>query len=116
MPDTCVVMWNSIFRFILDKTMNLLVTYDVSTETKAGRRRLQKIAKICKNYGQRVQKSVFECNVSEVNYERFKSELLELINGEEDGLRIYHIHGKPNEFVEEYGKGRSIDFKKPMVL
>lgn len=94
----------------------LLVTYDVSTETKAGRRRLQKIAKICKSYGQRVQKSVFECNVSDVNYEKFKNELLALINDEKDGLRIYHLYGTTDDFVEEYGKGRSIDFEKPLVL
>ncbi len=96
--------------------MYLLVTYDVSTESKAGRRRLQKIAKICKSYGQRVQKSVFECNVNDVNYERFKKELLDLIKKEEDGLRIYHLQGNPENFVEEYGKGRSIDYQKPLVL
>ena len=96
--------------------MYLLVTYDVSTETKAGQRRLQKIAKICKGYGQRVQKSVFECNVSDVNYELFKKKLLDLINEKEDGLRIYHLQGKPEKFVEEFGKGKSIDFQKPLVL
>ncbi len=96
--------------------MYLLVTYDVSTESKAGRRRLRKIAKICKGYGQRVQKSVFECNVNEVHREQFKKALLDLINEEEDGLRIYYLQGNPEKFVEEYGKGRSIDYQKPLVL
>jgi CRISPR-associated protein Cas2 len=96
--------------------MYLLVTYDVSTKTKAGQRRLQKIAKICKGFGQRVQKSVFECNVDDVHYELFKKQLLDLIDAEKDGLRIYHLHGRPDKFVEEYGKGRSIDYQKPLVL
>ncbi len=96
--------------------MHILVTYDMSTMTKEGEKRLRKVAKICKNYGQRVQKSVFECNVNEVNYERFKAGLLDIINKDEDGIRIYHLNGKPSNFVEEYGKGRSIDFEKPLVL
>ncbi len=96
--------------------MYLLVTYDMNTKTKVGEKRLRKIAKLCKAYGQRVQKSVFECNVSKVNYEKFRHSLLELINEEKDGLRIYHLHGDPKDFVEEHGKGRSIDYEKPLVL
>ena len=56
--------------------MNLLVCYDVSTETPAGRKRLRKVAQVCKDFGQRVQYSVFECTVSEVNRERLKQRLL----------------------------------------
>ena len=96
--------------------MHILITYDMSTESKKGRRRLQKIAKICKGYGQRVQKSVFECNIREVDFERFKKRLLDLIEEKEDSLRIYHLHGDPNNFVEEYGLNRRIDFEKPMVV
>lgn len=84
--------------------------------TKEGRRRLQKIAKTCKGYGQRVQKSVFECNVGEVNYEKFKYRLLNTIEPTEDCLRIYHLHGDPQTTVEEYGKGKSVDYSKPLIL
>lgn len=71
--------------------MLLLVSYDVSTETSEGRRRLRRVAKVCLNYGQRVQKSVFECKVEPMQLEILKNDLLDIINEEEDSLRIYRI-------------------------
>lgn len=59
--------------------MLILVTYDVSTETSAGRRRLRQTAKICLNYGQRVQKSVFECKVNQAGFEALQRRLLTII-------------------------------------
>lgn len=59
--------------------MWVLVTYDVNTEKAAGRRRLRRVAKICEGYGTRVQKSVFECTLSDVNYERMKMRPLDTI-------------------------------------
>jgi CRISPR-associated protein Cas2 len=72
--------------------MLILVTYDVSTETPAGRRRLRRVAKICLNHGQRVQKSVFECQVDLAQMETLEDDLLDQINLEEDNLRIYRLH------------------------
>ncbi|WP_419623109.1 CRISPR-associated endonuclease Cas2, partial [Thiolapillus sp.] len=67
--------------------MLILVTYDVSTQTAEGRRRLRRVAKACQNYGQRVQKSVFECRVDVATYERLEEALLNEIDEEEDNLR-----------------------------
>ena len=64
--------------------MLVLVTYDVNTETAAGRRRLRKVAKVCVNYGQRVQNSVFECILDAAQYTLFKAELTALIDPETD--------------------------------
>ena len=66
--------------------MLILVTYDVSTETSAGRRRLRYAAKICLNYGQRVQKSVFECKVKQAGFEELQRQLLPIIDEAEDSL------------------------------
>jgi len=96
--------------------MLILVTYDVSTETKAGRRRLRRVAKVCQNYGQRVQFSVFECHVDAAGYELLESELLEEINEEEDNLRIYRLHEPLEKNVKEYGKFKAADFDAPLVI
>lgn len=69
--------------------MLILVTYDVNTETVEGKKRLRKVAKICVNYGQRVQNSVFECILDAAQYVVFKATLLKLIDTEVDSLRFY---------------------------
>ena len=71
--------------------MLVLITYDVSTETSAGRRRLQRVAKKCLSYGQRVQNSVFECNIDWKQFIVLQSELMKIINTEEDSLRFYNL-------------------------
>ncbi|MEE4379404.1 MAG: CRISPR-associated endonuclease Cas2, partial [Candidatus Competibacteraceae bacterium] len=71
--------------------MLILVAYDVSTETSEGRRRLRRVAKACLNYGQRVQKSVFECRVDQVHFEKLQQVLLREINEDEDNLRFYRL-------------------------
>ena len=71
--------------------MLVLISYDVKTENAAGRRRLRKVAKECVNYGQRVQNSVFECNLDAAKFEIVKHRLIELINPEEDSLRFYNL-------------------------
>lgn len=92
--------------------MEILVTYDVSTESKKGRRRLRKVAIICQAFGQRVQKSVFECSLADMQFEEMKHRLLEIINEKEDSLRIYRIYGDP----EEYGVTKKIDFEEPLIV
>ena len=74
--------------------MNILVTYDVNTETSAGRRRLFKVAQTCKNFGQRVQYSVFECRVDEAQYEELSAKLQKIINPKSDSLRVYRLRGE----------------------
>ncbi len=96
--------------------MLILVAYDVSTETRAGRRRLRRVAKVCQDYGQRVQKSVFECRVDRTTYEVLEKELLEEINSEEDNLRLYRLSEPLEEHVKEFGQFKAVDFDGPLVV
>lgn len=96
--------------------MLVIVTYDVSTETKAGRRRLRRVAKICEAVGQRVQKSVFECRVTLMQYEEMERNLLAEIDEKEDNLRFYRLTEPVDLHVKEYGSFRAIDFEKPLVI
>lgn len=97
-------------------TMLILVSYDVSTETKAGRKRLRRVAKVCQSYGQRVQKSVFECKVDLAQYEQLERTLLEEIDEKEDNLRLYRLTEPLDRNVKEYGKFRAVDFEGPLVV
>jgi len=96
--------------------MLILVTYDVSTETRAGRKRLRRVAKVCQGYGQRVQKSVFECQVDLAQYEELERSLVAEINEEEDNLRFYRLTEAVDQHVKEFGKFRAIDFEGPLVV
>ena len=96
--------------------MWILVTYDVSTETAEGRSRLRRVAKTCESYGQRVQKSVFECTVNDVTYHRMKQKLLRVINEEEDSIRFYKLPGRREKLVEEYGQSHVTDFRDPLIV
>jgi CRISPR-associated protein Cas2 len=96
--------------------LNVLVSYDVNTETKEGRRRLRQVAKICKDYGQRVQFSVFECRVNLAQYEIFRSKLTKTINPQLDSLRIYRLIGNREDCVESFGRDRYIDFDEPLII
>lgn len=95
--------------------MDVLVAYDVNTETREGRRRLRHVAKACTSFGQRVQYSVFECSVSEANLERLRQRLLQIINPEEDSLRIYFLRGRREDVLEVYGRDGYVDFREPLV-
>src|SRR5436190_16352468 len=90
--------------------MRLLVTYDVSTTTPAGERRLRRVAQVCQDYGQRVQYSVFECTVNECALELLRQRLLREIDPREDSLRIYFLSAKREEGIESYGRDRYVDF------
>ncbi len=96
--------------------MEILVAYDVSTETPEGQRRLRKVARVCLDFGQRVQKSVFECSVSDMAYERMKQRLLRCIDEEQDSLRIYKLHGPKEGVVEHFGVTIAVDFHGPLVV
>ena len=96
--------------------MNLLVTYDVSTTTPEGRRRLRRVAQVCQDFGQRVQYSVFECSVGETDLVRLRSRLLDEIDPDEDSLRLYRLHGSIADTVEVHGLDRRIDFDGPLIV
>jgi CRISPR-associated protein Cas2 len=95
--------------------MHLLVTYDVTTETAAGRRRLRKVCQGCKNYGQRVQKSVFECDVDDVERERMIQELTKIIDLKEDSLRVYRLLEPADKTTTVYGWSTKINFDDPLI-
>ena len=90
--------------------MLIIVTYDVSTETREGRKRLRRVAKICEGTGQRVQKSVFECKVTLMQYEELERRLLAEIDEKEDNLRLYRLTEPVELHVKEYGKFKAVDF------
>lgn len=96
--------------------MHVLVTYDVSTVTPEGRRRLRRVARVCQNFGQRVQLSVFECAVGETDLARLRHDLLEEMNPAEDSLRLYRMGEDPSRRVEHFGTKPSIDFDDALVL
>lgn len=96
--------------------MLIIVTYDVSTETAAGRKRLRRIAKACERVGQRVQKSVFECTINEMQFEQFERELLAEIDLNQDNLRFYRITEPVELRIKQYGCFRSVDFEGPLVV
>ena len=96
--------------------MLVIVCYDVNTESKAGRRRLRRVAKVCEGTGQRVQKSVFECQVDLMQLEDLERRLLAEIEPAEDNLRIYRMADTKGCEVREHGTFRSTDFEGPLVL
>ena len=96
--------------------MIVVVAYDVSTESKQGRRRLRRIAQVCKDYGQRVQKSVFECVLREVDWLQLRQRLLEEVSLEEDSLRIYFLDEESRRKTKHYGKGRPVDLEGPLIV
>jgi len=96
--------------------MDILVTYDVNTETSAGRRRLRKVATACKDYGQRVQLSVFECRLNEAQYEAFRAKLVSIIDTKLDSLRFYRLPSPREKHLECFGLDKYIDFDDPLIL
>lgn len=96
--------------------MLVIVAYDVNTETAGGRRRLRRVAKVCERYGQRVQKSVFECHLGETELVHLRSQLLKEMDTRCDNLRIYFLGEVDRRKTEQYGQGRIWDFDGPLVL
>ncbi|MHC5269682.1 CRISPR-associated endonuclease Cas2 [Enterococcus sp. LJL98] len=96
--------------------MLILVTYDVATSTQGGTRRLRKVAKICQNYGQRVQNSVFECIVDSTQLEILKNELVKVIDHEADSLRFYHLGKNYEKKVKHIGAKPSIDLEGTLIF
>ncbi len=96
--------------------MMVLVTYDVSTITSEGKRRLRRVAKTCLNFGQRVQNSVFECLVDPAQWVELRAQLLEIYNEDEDSLRFYQLGSGWQRKVEHKGTKAVPDLQKDVLL
>jgi CRISPR-associated protein Cas2 len=93
----------------------VLVSYDVATTTAQGKRRLRRVAKTCLDFGQRVQNSVFECEVDATAWTRLKLRLLDEIAPDEDSLRFYYLGANWRTHVEHHGAKPSVDLGGPLI-
>jgi CRISPR-associated protein Cas2 len=96
--------------------MEVLVVYDVSTVTLAGQARLRRVAKVCEAYGQRVQKSVFECILNEMQYQLLKRDLLAEIDQRQDSLRMYRLREPHGQYIFVAGRRVRHDLRGPLIL
>lgn len=96
--------------------MLILITYDVNTETESGKKRLRKVAKVCTNFGQRVQNSVFECVMDAAKAREVKAKLEKLIDKEKDSLRFYNLGNNYKTKVEHIGAKPSLDLDGVITL
>jgi len=96
--------------------MLVLVSYDVSTIDKAGRTRLRRVAKMCQNYGQRVQLSVFECIIDPAQWTLLRKKLVDIINPEEDSLRFYFLGSNWRGKIEHIGIKGGFDQEGPLLV
>ena len=93
-----------------------MITYDVNTETPAGRKRLRQIAKQCVNYGHRVQCSVFECLLDAAQYRSLQAKLCAIMDPEKDSLRFYYLGDKYKNKVEHIGAKAGFDVTDPLIF
>ena len=96
--------------------MLVLITYDVNTETAAGKTRLRKVAKQCVNYGTRVQNSVFECVLDPAQCLLLKNTLTDIIDESVDSLRFYYLGDNKKAKVEQVGLSRGVDVNAPLIF
>jgi len=96
--------------------MFVLVSYDVSTVTKEGRRRLRRVAKACLDYGQRVQNSVFECLIDPTQWKVFRNRLVKEFDENEDSLRFYFLGSKWHNKVEHLGTKKTANLEEPLII
>ena len=96
--------------------MYILVTYDVDTMDKSGQRRLRRVAKACLDYGQRVQNSVFECELTDVQFCILKERINEIIDHSLDSIRFYHLNRSENRRVEVMGVETAFDVNDAIII
>ena len=96
--------------------MYILVTYDVDTTDKSGQRRLRRVAKACLDYGQRVQNSVFECELTDVQFCILKERINEIIDLSLDSIRFYHLNRTENRRVEVMGVETAFDVNDAIII
>lgn len=95
---------------------DILVVYDVSTETKQGRKRLRQVANICNAFGQRVQNSVFECHVTPGQFEELESRLVAIMDPTEDSIRLYQLPANYEASVRIHGLVPEFDLRQPLII
>lgn len=96
--------------------MLVLITYDVNTETVAGKKRLRQVAKQCVNYGQRVQNSVFECVLEPAKLREVQHRLEQIIDKDKDSLRFYYLGNNYKSKVEHIGTNESFDVEGTLII
>jgi CRISPR-associated protein Cas2 len=96
--------------------MLVLVSYDMNIESEGGKRRLRRVAKVCKDYGQRVQFSVFECIVDPTQWAVLKQKLIAEIEPEKDSLRFYFLGANWKRRVEHIGAKETVDLEGPLIV
>ena len=96
--------------------MLVLITYDVNTQTPEGRKRLRQVSKACQDYGQRVQNSVFECEIDAGKFLKVKDRLVRLIKPELDSLRFYNLGSKGQSKIEHIGAKPAFDVNDPLIV
>jgi len=96
--------------------MLVLVTYDVNTQDAEGRRRLRRVAKACQDFGQRVQNSVFECEVDPARWAMLRASLIAEIDAAKDSLRFYQLGASGKRRVEHVGAKPTLDLEGPLVF
>ncbi|MFZ0391523.1 MAG: CRISPR-associated endonuclease Cas2 [Calditrichia bacterium] len=96
--------------------MMVLISYDIGMEDKQGAKRLRRVAKICKNYGQRVQYSVFECSLDPAQWIMVRNLLISEIDEEKDSLRFYFLGANWKKRIEHIGIKESYDVEGPMIV
>lgn len=96
--------------------MLMLITYDVNTQDAAGRRRLRRIAKACRDFGQRVQFSVFECEVDPAQWTALRARLIGEIDQGTDSLRFYHLGANASRRIEHVGAKPALDLDGTLVF
>jgi len=96
--------------------MQVLVTYDVATSSEGGPRRLRRVAKLCLDYGQRVQNSVFECKIDQAQFVALRTKILDLVDCEQDSVRFYFLGSDWNGRVEHYGAKPSLNMDGPLLV
>lgn len=96
--------------------MELLVTYDVATDTPEGERRLRRVAKVMEGFGQRVQKSVFECVLDGADLARMEAALVRVMDEEEDSVRVYRLLEPREQHVRVLGWGLRHDLHDPLII
>ena len=96
--------------------MMVLITYDVDTHESSGQKRLRRVAKVCVNYGQRVQNSVFECLLNPSELCKIKAELLSIISIEKDSLRFYNLGTNYQTRIEHIGAKETYLPEEPLIF
>lgn len=105
-----------ILLILRGENLLVLITYDVSTKTAKGVKRLLKVAKVCTNYGQRVQNSVFECLVDRTQFAMLKKQISDIIDKDADSIRYYILGDNYNRHVEHVGAKKTIDMSDVLLV